>query len=118
MPQYDFRCDCGNTESVIRPMSESRQLLKCSNCGAGMYREYKFRIGNRPYAKPLISDSLAISPDQAAEHRSHFPDVEVLSDGRLKFDSFKQHDNYLKKTGFVKKTQKLKRKGKTVARMK
>lgn len=118
MPQYDFCCDCGNTESVIWPMSDSRKLLDCSKCGKKMYRKYTFRIGNQPYSRPLISDSLAISPDQISEHREHFPDVEVLPDGRLKFDNFQQHDSYLKKTGFIKKTQRIRRKGKTIAKMK
>ena len=118
MPQYDFRCDCGNTESVIWPMSDSRKLLDCSVCGRKMYRIYSVNIHDDSYSKPLISDSLAINPDQIAEHRERFPDVEVLPDGRLKFDNFRQHDGYLKKTGFVKTPQKIKQKGKTISKIK
>jgi hypothetical protein len=60
------------------------------------------------------SESLAINPDQIAEHRKHFPDVDVLPNGVIHFTSFKQHDNYCEKTGFAKQTQKLKPKKATV----
>jgi len=59
-----------------------------------------------------ISDSLAISPDQIKEHREQFPDIDVLPDGRIRFTSFRQHDKYLKKTGFRKVPQKIKKLGK------
>ncbi len=118
MPQYNFACDCGNKQSVIWSMRDAGKILECSQCGQDMYREYNFSVGGDTYSKPLVSDSLAINPEQIPEHREHFPDVEVLPDGRPKFENFKQHDNYLKKTGFVKQTQKIKRKGKTIAKTK
>ncbi len=58
-----------------------------------------------------ISESLAISPSQTGEHHQQFPGVDVLPDGRIRFTSYKQHDEYLKKTGFRKIPQKLKRLG-------
>lgn len=58
-----------------------------------------------------ISESLAVSPSQIKEHHEQFPDVDVLPDGRIRFTSYKQHDKYLKKTGFRKISQKLKRLG-------
>ena len=54
----------------------------------------------------FVSDALAVTPSQIAEHHETFPGVDVLPDGRIHFTSFKQHDDYLKKSGFVKKTQK------------
>lgn len=118
MPQYDFACDCGHKQSVIWPMSKSKNILCCPECGDSMYREYNFRTGNKTYKQPLISDSLAINPEQITEHREHFPDVEVLPDGRPKFENYKQHNDYLAKTGFVKQTQKVKKKGKIIAKTK
>jgi hypothetical protein len=69
----------------------------------------------RVYAVPAVlgtekgdtfwSESLAISPDQAAEHRRQFPDVKIDTEGRLGFDSVKQRSDYCEKTGFVKKSQ-------------
>ncbi len=70
--------------------------------------EENSRTGVGKYAKGVVSQALAISPEQIEEHRKLFPGVEVLPDGCIKFDSYKQHDNYLKKAGFQKSPQKLK----------
>jgi hypothetical protein len=87
--------------------------VECKECGASAIRDYSgCSIGNTEYAKPLHSDSLAMNPNQVSEHRKKFPDVEVDKQGRPVFRNFKQHDRYLKKTGFVKVPQKTKRKGK------
>ena len=115
MPQYDFACECGHKQSVIWPMSRSNELLKCVQCGGQMYREYNFHTPKDSYSKPIASDSLAINPEQIPEHRKKFPDVNVLPDGRPVFDNYKQHDDYLKKTGFIKKRQKIKIKGERIA---
>ena len=115
IPQYDFACKCGNKQSVIWPMSRSGELLECSKCGGQMYREYSFHTPKDSYSKPIASDSLAINPDQIAEHREQFPDIEVRPDGVPVFDKFSQHENYLRKTGFIKHRQKLKPKGERIA---
>lgn len=116
MPFYDFQCiDCGTTDDVLCTVSkcpEDNMGPACSKCGKNMTRDYNrgsgefSRTGVGAYAKGVVSQSLAINPGQMAEHRSLFPEVEVLPDGCIKFDSFKQHDNYLKKTGFQKVPQK------------
>ncbi len=86
--------------------------------GVGESEYKRFNIGGDTYSKSIVSDSLAINPSQIAEHREYFPDVEVRSDGRPVFENFRQHDDYLKKTGFVKHRQKTKPKGTVIARMK
>jgi len=53
-----------------------------------------------------ISDSLAIHPDQIPEHRKRFPNVEVLPDGRPKFNSVRQQQKYANACGFEKQPQK------------
>lgn len=115
MPRYDFACNCGHKQFVLWPMSRSKELLKCSQCGKQMHRKYCFNTPKDSYSRPIVSDSLAISPDQISEHRKHFPDVEVLPDGRPVFDNFAKHEAYLKKTGFRKQQQKLKPKGERIA---
>lgn len=68
-----------------------------------MRRVYSFSpAGVRDYKTPLISQSLAMNPSQIAEHKKHFPDVEVTPDGCPVFTNYRQHDEYLEKTGFVK----------------
>ena len=118
IPQYDFACNCGHRQSVIWPMSRSNELLECSECGGQMYREYNFHTPKDSYSKPIVSDALAISSDQIAEHRKHFPDIELMCDSesaRPIFDKFSKHENYLKKTGFKKHRQKIKPKGERIA---
>lgn len=62
-----------------------------------------------------ISDSLAISPSQIAEHKEQFPNVDVMPDGRVRFTSVKQQSDYCKKTGFEKVPQKIKGKSTRIA---
>lgn len=54
------------------------------------------------YKNPIHSDSLAIHPDQRAEHEQTFPNIKLDGQNRPIFDNFVDHENYLKKTGFVK----------------
>jgi hypothetical protein len=61
------------------------------------------------YTKPIHSDALAIHPDQRAEHEKLFPDIRIDSECRPIFDNFTKHEAYLKKTGFRKETQKIRR---------
>lgn len=115
MINYCYICPiCGKTKTgVSNSASELSQELPyyCPNCEECMVMkpEKGFRIGNEPYSKPLISDSLAIHPEQTAEHRKKFPDVDVLPDGRLRFNDYKSHDNYLKATGFQKTPQRIRK---------
>ncbi len=125
MPFYDFECiGCGTKDDVLCTVSkcpEDDAGPECSGCGKCMTRNYNkkpkglSRTGVGDYAKGVVSDALAINPEQIEEHHRLFPDVDVLSDGRVKFDSYKQHDDYLKKTGFRKKPQKIKLKGQRIA---
>jgi len=114
MPLYCFKCNCGETIEVVKPMSESHRLQLCA-CGEIMSRVYSFNCGNKEYAKPLHSDSLAITPGQVAEHQRLFPDVKIDSDCRPVFENYQQHNKYLEKTGFIKQPKKIKNCGKKIA---
>jgi putative FmdB family regulatory protein len=116
MPCYGFHCnECGTEIEVMRPMSESDKDEICSECGKPMVREFGFRVSGGEYSRAIVSDSLAISPTQIAEHKKHFPDIKVTPEGQPVFDSFKEHDAYLRKTGFVKHPGKGKRRAKRIA---
>lgn len=117
MPIYGFQCKEHNIyEEVLCaakdfPLKGNDDRPKCPKCGKDMVEDWKPRNGRQTstsYGSGVISDSLAISPDQIEEHHKLFPGVDVLPDGRIKFDNYKQHDNYLKQTGFVKQPQRLK----------
>jgi hypothetical protein len=91
-------------------MEHSNDVTICE-CGGQMRRDWQASLphaGNRVYRRSIVSDSLAVTPAQVEEHRRLFPDVKMLDDGRPVFDSYKTHDDYLKKTGFVKQPQKIK----------
>jgi len=112
MPMYNYICDeCGRTMRDVRPMKDRNKQTACE-CGHKMRRDWsgqQTNIGGDVYRKPIVSDSLAINPSQIQEHREMFPDVKVHPDGRPEFTSFRQHENYLKKTGFVKAPQRIRR---------
>jgi len=112
MPLYDFKCSCGNVDSIVAPMKDAPVGLQCKKCNAIMYRIYKLAgIRNKEYSHPLHSDSLAISPNQIEEHKRLFPNVEIDNEGRPVFHNFREHDDYLKKTGFVKNPQRTRPRG-------
>ena len=112
MPIYSYVCNnCGTEDTVVKPMSQHNRPEICPICHKLMERDIAAdapRIhGNRYYNKPLHSDALAISKSQVAEHRRRWPDIEIDSEFRPVFTGFKQHDDYLKDTGFVKRKQKV-----------
>jgi len=98
---YSWKCDCGATldEVEYRPWPN---VPKCS-CGCDMYRDYGgVALGNVPYARPVHATSLGINPCQIDEHRQLYPEVKLDSACRPVFESFRQQDAYLQKTGFDK----------------
>lgn len=124
MPFYDFQCqEHKTTKEIFCTMSElpvegSGDCPKCPECHKEMTRDYMSERGGagcKKYSKPFVSDAMAMSPDQIPEHNRLFPDIKVEPDGRPSFDSYRQHDDYLKKTGFRKIAQKIKPKGRVIA---
>lgn len=112
MPFYDFKCPkCHIIETIMLSMSAiGTHVAKCNRHIGFFLMERNYQSEqintNMDSAKPHISNSLAIHPDQTAEHKQIYPDVGVLPDGRIQFDSPKIHDNYLKKRGMFKHPQK------------
>ena len=111
MAMHRFICDgCG----LVVEDTNTKTVHRCPECGFDMRWDLGGNVsGCGGYEH--ISDSLAIHPDQISEHKQKFSDVDVLPDGRLRFTSVKQQEKYCKKTGFDKKPQKKKIKGKRIA---
>lgn len=111
MPEYTFICDdCGSRETTHASMSNAPKPGKCSACGGKQYQDYGVpMILGASSGKSILSQSMAVSPQQVSEHRDKFPDVGVHSDGVLEFKSQKQKDNYMEKTGFYQPPSKLKK---------
>lgn len=116
--RYDFSCPkCGIVKEVVRMMSEVGEPVMC-DCGTQMTRKFGFRVGagrKQRYARPIVSDSMAMSPDQIPEHRKLFPNIEVTPEGQPVFDNFTDHENYLKKCNIQKLPQRKRLKGKKIS---
>ena len=106
MPRYDYYCPiCKYKKQIVKPMNQYDKSEFCDDCLATMERDYNqhgLHCGNKHYSKPIISEALGIHPDQTAEHREHFPNIEVMPEGQLKFDNYQAHNNYLNKIGWGK----------------
>ncbi len=111
MPIHNFICDECN---IVVHDTNTHGVHKCPKCGGDMWWDLKVG-GGMNYTAPVHSDSLAITPDQVAEHKKLFPNIEIDGQCRPIFDNYVDHEAYLKKTGFVKHTQKLKPKGIRIA---
>jgi hypothetical protein len=105
---HSFICNsCGHVESTIDTGGKD-----CPLCGNKMAWDLGGAtiIGDGTYNKKVVSESLAINVSQIAEHKRLFPNVELtVKDGCAcpTFHDYKTHDEYLRKTGFVKHPQKL-----------
>jgi len=104
---HKFACD--DCEIIIED-TDTHKIHVCKNCGRDM--RWCMRLGGTNGDYNHVSDSLAINPSQIAEHRAHFPNVDILPDGRPHFTSVKQQSDYVDKCGFHKHIQKIKPKGK------
>lgn len=104
MAIHTFICD--NCEISIKD-TNTKIIHKCPVCGGDMRWDLHFN-GGQTGDYEHISQSLAISPKQIADHKKLFPNVDVLPDGRIRFTSFKQHNKYINRCGFYKHEKKLK----------
>ena len=98
--------ECGKIKETYYP----GRVHRCSKCHVVMTRSFAKRIDSGDYSHK--SDALAISPLQMEEHGKLFPDIKVHPDGCPEFTSVKQQDDYMKKCGFNKHTQKIRGLGK------
>lgn len=117
MPVYTFVCDqCSFLEERILSMNDADKSQFCK-CGYQMRRDFQTDLPHAPnvYKRPIHSDSLAINPEQRAEHEKLFPDIKLDDQHRPVFDNFTSHENYMKKCNIVKERQKTKPRGKRIA---
>ena len=116
MPTYTFCCSCGHKQEVIRSMRDSNKPVFCV-CGKQMRRDFRADVpaaGNREYARPIHSDSLAVMPSQRAEHERLHPDIKLDQQCRPVFESYQQHQKYLDRCGFIKQPQRRRKRGKKI----
>lgn len=104
MPIYSYFCEsCGDDHEQYHSIADMEAVTPCPNCGQLMARN-AFASGTAvrgDYKKPIVSDALGFiaDPEDVAEHRSRFPNIElVFSEGcaRPKFKSLSEKRKYLK----------------------
>ena len=107
MGEHIFVCeDCGTS---VRDHT-TKEIHCCPKCGTDMYWDlHNIGIADGDYHH--TSDSLAIHPDDAAEHRRKFPGVELTEEGQPMFTSTKQQERYANRCSFDKKSQRTRRLG-------
>ena len=106
MPIQHFTClECGTKIEGVN----ANGVHYCPKCGVDMQWDCAGGVAEGDYSH--TSASLAINPCQTKAHRKLFPGIDVLPDGQIRFNSVKQQSDYGEKTGFDKKTQKIRSKG-------
>lgn len=113
MATHRFVC---NECSVAIEDTTTKGVHICPSCDGEMRWDLNIGIhGN--YKHPIHSDALAISPTQVAEHEQLFPNIRLDEQCRPVFDKYTDHEAYIKKCNIVKHTQKIKPKGKQIAKI-
>ena len=104
MPLYEYTCEeCKGVTEVVCSMADAVLGAFCDHCGSdNTTRIFSFNSGNKDYANPIVSQSLAMHPEQIDEHKRLFPEIKVTDDGCPVFSNYADHEAYLKKTGFTK----------------
>lgn len=113
-------CACGGpyakevqVKKYICPNCEKDLVLKTESDGSDEVCEDvsggTLQIMGAEYKNPIHSDSLALSPDQVAQHKKDFPDIEIDDQCRPVFTHKKTHEEYMDKCGIVKQRQKTKK---------
>jgi hypothetical protein len=77
---YCYICDgCGETWEVMRSIHADEETQVCGVCSAVMRRDYSAEHTSvrGDYSQPILMQSIAIHPDQVAEHRKLFPKIEL-----------------------------------------
>lgn len=118
MPLYSFLCPkCGAKDERIRRMKNADTPCKCLKCGTKMNRDFVADLPHaaNDYKNPIHSDSLAINPEQRAEHKKLFPNIKLDNQCRPIFDNYHDHQDYLNKCNLIKERKKIKPKGKRIA---
>ena len=100
MVVHDFICD--KCKIQTQDMS-SQGVHRCPNCCGEMRWDIGFGCAVDQYYH--VSESLGINPLDAAEHREHWPNIDVLPDGRVGFHSVKEQERYANHFGMDKKEQ-------------
>ena len=83
MPFYCYKCECGATDEVQRPMSQSDRPHDCPKCSARMSRDLPAEqtgVSSTPGNWPMECRALGGHPSQRAEIRKHYEEAGIKVD--------------------------------------
>ena len=104
MPLYVFVCEkCQQAHEFVRPIAERNQPAFCPQCGKTMARSPRHEhvaSANVDYEKPVLSESMGVTPGQVAERRARFPNIPHTDDGRVIIKNHAELKQFSKQLGF------------------
>lgn len=107
MPQYHYSCECGARFSEFRPMSQAKCRPTCQ-CGKKAERDFAAEHDGYVHVQaacwPMVSEAMAVHPDQRAEAMKSASEKGVPTDfdslGRPVFTSAQHRKRYCEKYGY------------------
>jgi putative FmdB family regulatory protein len=103
MPVYCFKCACGKTLELIRPIALRNDPARCPDCRRKMQRDLQGEVvasTDQEYLTPILSDAMGVHPSQVAEAQKLHPDIRYKPDGRVEIRSHAEHKRVMKALGF------------------
>ena len=77
---YCYKCpECGERGEVSRSINDDEDFPACPLCNTLMERDWQAENTSvsGDYHDPIVSRSMAIHPDEVAEHRKRFPHIQL-----------------------------------------
>lgn len=87
MPIYSYKCNCGQRQTVVKPMSEATLPVLCDKCAFVMHRDYKADFGKQHFGDiwPHASYAAGVHHKQIPEmmefDKKHGVPTEYTEDG-------------------------------------
>jgi len=106
MPIYEHQCDCGHSLVEYRPLADWDQNPTCPVCLKPMPQSFTPPSVRGNYKHPVELQSMGFlaDPEDVAEHRRRFPDVDLTFDNGSAIPvmrSLSQKRRYLKASGWA-----------------
>ena len=71
MPVYTYKCSCGQTQEINRPMKDYKKRVRCKKCKKIMRRDFQADFGKQYFGDiwPMASYAAGVHPKQIPEMR-------------------------------------------------
>ena len=77
MPAYDFKCECGETDTIIQSMSDPFPDMICKECGEEMKQDFSGKMGSTSVIIPNHMQAAELNKpeikfDKSPSRKKHF----------------------------------------------